>query len=57
MAVAAADDQTSRRLRQEPGGDGEVEGRAPDSMNKLHMERIVFKGKDHVPSLIVRWER
>ena len=27
VAVAAAVDQTSRRLRQEPGGDGEVEGK------------------------------
>ena len=53
MAVAAADDQTSRRLIQEPGGDGEVEGRALDSMDKLHRERIVFKGTDHVMQLLV----
>ena len=28
---------------EELGGDGEVEGRALDSMDKLHGERIVFK--------------
>ena len=49
MAVAAADDQSSRRLRQESGGDGKMEDCALDSMNKLHRsERIVFKGTDHV---------
>ena len=53
VAVAAADDQTSRRLIQEPSGDGEVEGRALDSMDKLHRERIVFKGTDHVMQLLV----
>ena len=51
--VAVADDQTSRKLIQEPGGDGEVEGRALDSMDKLQRERIVFKGTDHVMQLIV----
>ena len=35
---------TSRRQKQEPGGDGEVEGRALDSLEKLHGERILFKG-------------
>ena len=34
---------TSRRADEEPGGDGEVEGRALDSMDKLHRERLVFK--------------
>ena len=53
VAVAAADDQTSRRLIQEPGGDGEVEGGALDSMDKLHRETIVFKGMDHMMQLIV----
>ena len=53
VAVAAADDQMSPRLRQEPGGDGEVEGCTLDSMDKLHRERIVFKGTDHVMQLIV----
>ena len=42
-----------RRLRKEPGGDGEVEGRALDSMDKLHRERIVFKSTDHMMQLIV----
>ena len=33
----------SKSRDEEPGGDGEVEGRALDSMDKLHRERIVFK--------------
>ena len=35
---------TSRRRRQEPGGDGEVEGRALNRLEELHGERILFKG-------------
>ena len=48
----AADDQSSRRLGQESGSNGVVEGRALDSMDKLHRERIIFKGTDHVTPLI-----
>ena len=46
-----------RRLRQESGGDGEVEGRALDSIDELHRERIGIKGTDHVTPLTVRQER
>ena len=43
-----------------PGGDGEVEGCALDSMDKLHREIIVFKGTvscDHLTALIDERER
>ena len=36
--------EESRNNDKAPGADGEVEGRALDSMDKLNMERIVFKG-------------
>ena len=53
VAVAQPTTNESKSRDEEPGGDGEVEGRALDSMDKLHRERIVFKGTDHVMQLLV----
>ena len=44
VVVAQPTTNESKSRDEEPGGDGEVEGRALDSMDKLHRERIVFKG-------------
>ena len=58
VSVAAADDP-GRRVEEQRQGDGEAEGRALDNMDKLHWERIVFKGTgscDHLTALIDRRE-